>query len=81
MDTSTSNYEKNCRDWQARFLTMDQERLLALIPGLAREGGDLTLRHFGEKFAVDAATGAIRSLDRPGPVSATVRLNIYTLFG
>ena len=32
MDTSTSNYEKNCRDWQARFLTMDQERLLALIP-------------------------------------------------
>ena len=59
MDTSTSNYEKNCRDWQSRFLTMDQERLLALIPGLAREGGDLTLRHFGEKFAVDAATGAI----------------------
>ena len=30
---------------------------------------------------MDASTGAIRSLDRPGPVSATVRLNIYTLFG
>ena len=81
MDLSISNYEKNCQEWQARFCAMDQERLLSIIPGLRREGGDLTLYHFGEKFAVDAATGAIRSLETAEPVSATVRLNIYTLFG
>ena len=80
---STENISTQYYDTEARLKTLrtKQERLLALIPGLAREGGDLTLRHFGEKFAVDATTGAIRSLDRPGPVSATVRLNIYTLFG
>ena len=81
METPVSNYEKNCQEWQERFRTMDQERLLEIIPGLCREGGDLTLYHFGEKFAVDAATGAIRSLESDAPVSATVRLNIYTLFG
>ena len=81
METSVSNYEKNCQEWQERFRAMDQERLLEIIPGLKREGGDLTLYHFGEKFAVDAATGAIRSLESEEPVSATVRLNIYTLFG
>ena len=81
METSVSNYEKNCREWQERFRAMDQERLLEIIPGLKREGGDLTLYHFGEKFAVDAATGAIRSLESDAPVSATVRLNIYTLLG
>ena len=81
METTLSNYEKNCRAWQERFRAMDQERLLAIIPGLEREGGELTLCHFGEKFAVDAATGAIRSLESEEPVSATVRLNIYTLFG
>ena len=81
MRSELSNYEKNCRAWQERFRAMDQERLLAAIPGLRREGGDLTLYHFGEKFAVDAATGAIRSLESEEPVSATVRLNIYTLFG
>ena len=81
MRSELSNYEKNCRAWQERFRAMDQERLLAAIPGLRREGGDLTLCHFGEKFAVDAATGAIRPLESEEPVSATVRLNIYTLFG
>ena len=81
METSVSNYEKNRREWQERFRAMDQERLLEIIPGLKREGGDLTLYHFGEKFAVDSATGTIRSLESDGPVSATVRLNIYTLFG
>ena len=81
MENTTSNYEKNCQAWQERFCAMDQERLLSIIPGLRREGGDLTLYHFGEKFAVDAATGAIRSLESDAPVSATVRLNIYTLFG
>ena len=81
MRSELSNYEKNCRAWQERFRAMDQERLLAAIPGLRREGGDLPLCHFGEKFAVDAATGAIRSLESEEPVSATVRLNIYTLFG
>ena len=69
MDLSTSNYEKNCQEWQARFCAMDQERLLSIIPGLRREGGDLTLYHFGEKFAVDAATGAIRSLETAEPVA------------
>ena len=81
MENTVSNYEKNCQEWQARFRAMDQERLLEIIPGLKREGRDLTLYHFGEKFAVDAATGAIRSLESEEPVSATVRLNIYTLFG
>ena len=81
MKDTASHYEINCRDWQERVLAMDQERLLSIIPGLERQGGDLVLRHYRERFAVDAATGAIRSLDRPGPLSTTVRLNIYTLFG
>ncbi len=81
MEQPVSNYEKNCQEWQERFLAMDQEKLLSIIPGLKREGGDLTLYHFGEKFAVNAADGSIRSLESSAPVSATVRLNIYTLFG
>ena len=42
METPVSNYEKNCQEWQERFRAMDQERLLEIIPGLRREGGDLT---------------------------------------
>ena len=37
MRPELSNYEKNCRAWQERFCAMDQERLLAAIPGLRQE--------------------------------------------
>lgn len=75
-----SNYEMQCRQWQAVFLTMDQQALCRKLPELEVHETQLRLWHFGRQFAVDRADGSIRCLTDDEPVSWNERLNIYTLF-
>lgn len=74
-----SNYEKLCQEWAEKFTKMDHARLQRLLPELRREGGALTLRHFGRSLAVDCATGGIAARDGQA-VSHNEQLNVYTLF-
>lgn len=76
-----SNYEAWCGQWRKKFLRQDPLQLCRTLPGLDREGDYLTLRHFGRKYGVHLPTGTIRSMEDDGPVSFSVQLNIYTLFG
>ena len=76
-----SNYEKNCEQWRERFLSMDQQRLMTLLPELKPEGDYLTLSHFGERYGVHRQTGRILRMSDRRSASVTARLNIYTLFG
>lgn len=77
----TSNYDKWCDMWRDKFLTMDQERLMQLLPELVPCGEFLTIQHFGKRYGVHRKLGHIVSLDDALPVSHTEQLNIYTLFG
>ena len=77
----TDNYEKWCEEWRLRFLDMDQRELLKRLPELKEEGGYLTLRHFGRKFAVGRRDGRITAPEDDAPVLRNEKLNIYTLFG
>ena len=45
-ENSPDNYEKWCTEWQQRFLTLDQDRLLHQIPGLDADGDYLTLSYY-----------------------------------
>jgi hypothetical protein len=76
-----SNYEKICEEWRLQFLEMDQKRLVQLISGLRVERDYLALSHFGREYGVHRTTGEIVSLDGRNPVSNTVSMNIFTLFG
>ncbi len=77
----TSNYDKWCEQWRQRFLSMDQAQLMQLLPELKVEGDFLTIVHFGKKYGIHRRQGHIVSLEDVLPVSTTVQLNIYTLFG
>lgn len=80
-EQTLSNYEKNCQEWIQRFQKMDQERLMELLPELKAEGDYLTLYHFHHKYGIHRKTGEIADLEEGLPVSATLKLNIYTLLG
>lgn len=74
-----SNYDKWCEEWRERFLAMDQDRLMSLLPELTPEDDYLTLTHFGRKYGVHRVTGEIVSLNPIPTVSHNIKLNIYTL--
>lgn len=74
-----NNYEKWCREWGQRFLTLNQEALLHRIPGLTAEGAYLTLPYYGHRYGIHRQTGEIRSMERDEPLTTSTRLNIYTL--
>lgn len=74
-----NHYEKWGREWQERFLTLDQEALMKKLPELKEEGDCLTIRHFGRKYAISRRTGELTASDRDENVSLNTRLNIYTL--
>jgi hypothetical protein len=76
-----TNYEKLVESWRLKFLDMDSERLLEIIPGLGREGAYLVIAHYNRRFGVHTETGRIVPLDDERPVSSYTKLNIYTLFG
>lgn len=75
----TSNYEMQRRQWQERFLSMDQEALCRRLPGLELTEDQLRLRHFGRLFAVSRRDGTIRCLTDGAPASYNEAMNIYTL--
>lgn len=74
-----SNYEIQRRQWQERFLSMDQEALCRRLPGLELAESQLRLRHFGRLFAVSRRDGTIRCLTDGAPASYNEAMNIYTL--
>lgn len=74
-----SNYDKWCEEWRLRFLSMDQDRLMTLLPELHPEGDYLTISHFGRRFGIHRMTGEIVSLDSSAPISRNEKLNIYAL--
>lgn len=74
-----SNYEIQRRQWQERFLSMDQEALCRRLPGLELAESQLRLRHFGRLFAVSRQDGTIRCLTDGAPASYNEAMNIYTL--
>lgn len=80
MAERTSNYDKWCREWEERFLAMDQEQLMHTLPELKPEGDYLTLLHFNRKYGIHRSTGEICSLEE-APLSNIIKLNIYTLLG
>ena len=74
-----TNYEIQRRQWQERFLSMDQEALCRRLPGLELAESQLRLRHFGRLFAVSRRDGTIRCLTDGAPASYNEAMNIYTL--
>lgn len=75
----TNNYEKWCQEWQERFLSLDQDKLLKKIPGLREEDDHLTLRYYQRRYGIDRRTGEILPLESREKPSLFTRLNIYTL--
>jgi hypothetical protein len=76
-----SNYEKLVEAWRLKFLEMDKERLLRILPELSLEGEYFALSHYRRRFGMHSATGHIVPLEDNAPVSSYTKLNIYTLFG
>lgn len=74
-----NNYEKQCVEWQERFLTLDQEKLPKKLPGLQPEGDYLTLSYYNRKHGIHRRTGEIVSFESTEPLSYLARMNIYTL--
>lgn len=81
MKERKSNYDTWCREWEQRFLAMDQEQLMHTLAELKPEGDYLTLLHFNRKYGICRSTGEICSFEEERPVSNTIKLNIYTLLG
>ncbi|MDE6961028.1 MAG: DUF3786 domain-containing protein [Lachnospiraceae bacterium] len=75
----TNNYETWCKEWQERFLTLNQEQLLKKIPGLREEGDHLVLLYYQRRYGISRHTGEILSLEGKEKPSLFTRLNIYTL--
>lgn len=78
-ENSPDNYEKWCTEWQQRFLTLDQDRLLHQIPGLDADGDYLTLSYYHSRYGIRRDTGEILCLEDPHPLTIFTRLNLYTL--
>ena len=78
-ENSLDNYEKWCTEWQQRFLTLDQDRLLHQIPGLDADGDYLTLSYYHSRYGIRRDTGEILCLEDPHPLTIFTRLNLYTL--
>jgi len=74
-----SNYETQCEEWRARFLTMDISDICARLPEIKIDNGCLTLWHFGRHFAVSMADGTVTVLSDDKPADVTPKMNIYTL--
>ncbi|MDY2939024.1 MAG: DUF3786 domain-containing protein [Fusicatenibacter sp.] len=77
-----SNYEKLCRFWQERFLTIDQEALLKKVPCIKEEGEYLAVTYYQKCYGIHRKTGQIVCLDTPEKlpcVSEGIRMNIYNL--
>lgn len=78
-EQTVNNYEKWCRIWQERFLTLDQSALLRKLPELTVEDDYLTFFYLHRKHGIHRATGQILSFENDEPLSIFARLNIYTL--
>ena len=76
-----SNYDRLCLEWQEKIRHMDFDRLMAAVPELQTDGPLLTLCHFGRRYGIHRDSGAICAPDDGDPVTATEKLNIYTLLG
>lgn len=74
-----NHYEQWCMEWQKRFLTLDQEKLVRRIPGLKAEGEYLTILYYLHKYGIRQNTGEILSLETQQEPAAFTRLNLYTL--
>lgn len=74
-----NHYEKQCVEWQERFLTLDQEKLQKKLPGLQAEGDYLTLLYYHRKHGIHRRTGEIISFENSGPLTYLAQMNIYTL--
>lgn len=74
-----NNYEKQCIEWQERFLTLDQQELRKKLPGLSLEEDYLILPYFNRKHGIHRKTGKIISFENTGPLTYLARMNIYTL--
>lgn len=74
-----NHYEKWGKEWQERFLTLNQEALMEKLPELTAEGDYLTIRHFGKKYGINRKTGELIAFDTAEQVSLNTKLNIYTL--
>lgn len=75
-----SNYDKQCEEWQQRFLTMDPAEICRRLPEIAQNEEGLALWHYGRQFMVNRGNGSIRALSDDKPVKVMPQLNIYTLF-
>lgn len=83
-----SNYDRLSEEWRQRFLSMDQERLLAKLPELKEEGEYLTIIHFGRKLGIHKSHGdvvvlndVIGSMDHNEQrhLDNSTKMNIYNL--
>lgn len=74
-----NNYERQCMEWQERFLSLDQEKLLKKLPGLRREEDYLTLFYYNRKHGIHRKTGKVISFESTEPLSYLSLMNIYTL--
>ncbi len=78
-DNIPNNYEKWCLEWQERFMTLNQEKLIQKIPDLGVDKDYLTISYYHRLHGIRRDTGEILCLENTNPLSIFTRLNIYTL--
>ena len=75
-----SNYDKLILQWAGKTAAADWSALTSRLPELQPADGGFSITHFGRRYRIDCASGAI-SADDAGDVSRDAALNIYTLLG
>lgn len=74
-----SNYDNLCKEWQQKFLQMNQQALMDKLPELQAEGEYLTVVHFGRKYGIHRTNGTIEALEDDQPIANGTKMNIYNL--